>query len=97
MGDRKNALAHQLAHEAARTDIESYCKVVVATETRGKGHWYDASRAVECCEVEHALYIPTAIEYLSLTGRIERHSIHPNWVRILTSGNEAGAASMELQ
>lgn len=88
MDDQANALAHQLASDAARSDIESYCEVAALTDVDGKTHWYDLNQPASCCESEHARYVPVAMEYLVLTGRIERHSTHANWVRILIEEEE---------
>lgn len=87
MCDRENMLAHQLADEAARSDIECYCCLIISSKDKGKSHWYDASCPAPYHEAEHARYVPMAIEYLTLKGKIERNAAHSNWVRILIEDN----------
>jgi hypothetical protein len=87
MRNRENLLAHQLAGEAARADIECYCRLIMPSNDRQKSHWYDASHPAPHREGEHAQYVPIAIEYLALAGKIERNAIHSEWIRILIGKN----------
>lgn len=87
MCDRENMLAHQLADEAARSDIECYCRLVISSGDKEKSHWYDVSCPAPYREAEHARYVSIAIEYLALKGKIERNAIHSDWVRLLTDEN----------
>jgi hypothetical protein len=88
MCDRENMLAHRLADEAARSDIECYCCLIMSSKDKDKSHWYDVSCPAPYREAEHARYVPMAIEYLALKGKIERNAIHPNRVRILIDENQ---------
>lgn len=62
-------LAIRIADEAARSDIECLCKRV---ERDANGvPWYDVLKCQDD-ETEQRI-IATAVEYLTLRGRIERH------------------------
>lgn len=78
-------LAFQIADDAARADIETWCpsftndgrEPVTTDEIRAA--WYDVSRPDE----EGARFVSVAVRYLLLRGRIEQHPLKRTWMRII--------------
>jgi hypothetical protein len=79
-------LAVQIADDAARADIETWCQSftsdgrepVTAEEIRSA--WYDISMV----DGEAARIIQMAVSYLVLRGMIVRYPSKKNWVRLAT-------------
>lgn len=71
-----DALAHEIAYEAARSDIECNCTQIVTW----RGHaYYDTSSATP--EVR-ADWIDRAMTYLDGRGLLLRHPSNADWVAI---------------
>lgn len=97
MENQKTALAYKLADDAARSYIESYCKLAAPTDAKSTSHWYDIRESSEFCEEELATYVPLAIKYLSMMGKIEVHAQRPQWIRIHLSPNAESRKYTELK
>lgn len=67
------SLQREIADEAARSDIESFC----AWSGPAPGRWYDTSSA----EDDLAAIVRRAVCYLELRGLVERHPEFSNLVR----------------
>ncbi|HYD81839.1 MAG TPA: hypothetical protein VEC06_18720 [Paucimonas sp.] len=79
-----NQLAIQIADEAARMDIEIECPSFTndgkepETYEEIRTAWYDITQA----DKDVARVIKTAVRYLTLRGKIVRHPVRKNWVRM---------------
>lgn len=75
--DNLNALAHEIAYSAARSDIE--CLTAMECRFSQQGHWWDTSTRDET----DAPWVDKAQTYLDATGHLERKPDAPHIVRIL--------------
>ena len=77
-------LATQIADEATRSDIETWCPSFTgegrepATPEEIRSAWYDISMV----EGEAVRIIQLAVRYLTLRGRIVRHPANKTWIRL---------------
>lgn len=77
-------LAVQIADDAARADIETWCAHVTsegrepASADEIRAAWYDTSSM----EGEAAGIIQAAVRYLTLRGKIVCHPAKKGWVRL---------------
>jgi len=67
------ALQAHIAQNAARADIEIYC------DDMGGG-WYNL---YTISDPEIVPTVAQAVEYLAGIGKLMRHPVHANWVRII--------------
>lgn len=70
-----DSLAHAIAYEAARADIECHCTQVES----GPPDWYDT--AIEDAEIREE-WLSRAITYLDGRGLLLRHPSNHAWVAI---------------
>jgi len=72
--NRLQQLQQEIADDAARCEIESYC-----ARPEGVGSpWH----GLKVDDPEMQQYVSDAAEYLTLRGMIERHTEHSDWVRV---------------
>lgn len=71
---KTNALAKEIADEAAKSEIGSGCPVVSANS----GEWWDTRRADKLA----AKFIKRSIVYLERRGMLERHYDFEHYVRV---------------
>jgi len=75
LGERLR-LATEIADDAARCEIESYCGV----ETLGTRDWYDTLAVTpEGAEIEGG--VDKALRYLDLRGHVQHHPVQTHLVR----------------
>ena len=75
LGERLR-LATDIADDAARCEIESYCGI----ETLGTRDWYD-TLAVSPKGPEYERGVDRALRYLDLRGHMQRHPVQKHLVR----------------
>lgn len=69
-------LAHEIADDAARAEIECECGAMQL----GTRSWYDTT-AVEDAVPEYQAGVDRALRYLDLRGRVQRHPVEKHLVR----------------
>ncbi|RZI41388.1 hypothetical protein EGT07_17515 [Herbaspirillum sp. HC18] len=78
-------LAVQIADDAARADIETWCRSYTAdggdpaTAEEIREAWYDTSMMDD----DGGRFIRVAVNYLTLRGLIVRHPMHRQWLRFV--------------
>ena len=71
-----DALAHAIAYEAARSDIECTCTEIVTW----RGHaYYDTASLGEGCSGD---WLDRAMTYLDGRGLLLRHPTNADWIAI---------------
>lgn len=81
-----NELAHQIAHETSRTDIECMCQPA-GDFSADPRYWNTADPIAD----DDRIYVDRAVLYLDLTGLLDRHPDNPAHVHI--RAREEGDAS----
>lgn len=74
-------LEREIAYEAARSDIESWCSAQQHSGLNG-GVWYDVANFAY---PEQRDWIEKAVRYLDLRGLLKRHPLHRELVRPLNA------------
>lgn len=72
--DALTILAHDLAYESARSDIECYSKFRPCVS----GMWWQ----LDDRDPDHAEIVARAVRYLDARKLLRRHPEHPDWVQI---------------
>src|ERR1700692_2640461 len=81
-----NALAHRIAEDSAKCDLESFCSWLQTDDGLLTTRWYNTSLKVH--EAEREL-IDRAVQYLQAIGVLIRHAQNPLLVRWERCGENA--------
>lgn len=81
-----NALAHKIAENSAKCDLESFCSWLQTDDGLLPTRWYNTSLKVHEAERE---MIDRAVQYLQAIGVLIRHAQNPSLVRWAGCGESA--------